>query len=83
MMFARREHLDVAHEHHLVVIGIEHRGKHVSRFLTQPGELLGHRARHPAWCVLDAITLGVFANSQQDLVYRSLNPAQVNFVVHC
>src|ERR1700683_4249481 len=81
MMLARREHLDIAHEHHLVVIGVEDGRQDIGRRLPQPRELLGQRTSDPARGVLDTVPRRVLANSEQDLVYRSLHPPEVDLVV--
>ncbi len=81
VMLAGGEHLDIPHQHHLVVIGIEHGGKHGGRLLAQAGELFGEGASDPARGVLKTVPLRVLANGVQDLKYRSLYPAEIDLIV--
>ena len=41
VVLAGRVQLDIAYEHHLVVIGVEYRRQHVRRGMQQTAELLG------------------------------------------
>src|SRR5262245_35825793 len=78
VMLAGREHLDIADEDHLVVIGVEDRAEDILRMLCQPGELLCVGSRDPAGSVLDSIPVRVLADGEQDLAYGTLDPLEIN-----
>src|SRR5579875_3391205 len=80
MVLAGREDLDVADQHHLVVIGVEHGAEHRRGILPQPGELLGERPGHPPGRVPQAVPARVLADGDQDLPYRPLDPGEIDLV---
>ena len=81
MMLAGAVQLDVAHQDHLVVIGVEDRGEHVLRLLPQAAELLSVGPGHAGRGVPQAVTFRVLADGQQDLMHRSLDAGSVKLRV--
>ena len=78
VMLAARHHLDVAHQHHLVVLGLERGGEHLLGVDPQAGEELSVGSGDPCRRSAQTVTVGILADRDQDLPYGLLDPVEVD-----
>src|SRR5262245_34483886 len=64
---------DVAHHHHLVVVGLERRGDVTAGVLAQPAEDLLVHVRDAARRVAEPVAIRVFTDRFQDLAHGALD----------
>src|SRR3984885_956126 len=79
-MLASRVQLDIADQHHLVVIGVKDGRQHVRRVHAQPGELLGIGPRDPGRRIAQSVPVRVLSDGEQDFPDRALDPRQVELL---
>lgn len=78
VVLAGAPHLDVTHQHHLVVAEVEGRGQHLAGVLLQTGEHLAVGPGHPAGGVTQAVAVGILPDPDQDLADRCCHPLLVD-----
>src|SRR5262245_30922499 len=78
MMFAQARHGDVAHHHHLVVIGLERDGEVLGRIGAQPGKDLVVHLGDAQRRALQTVAIGILTDRLEDLAYGLLDPALVD-----
>jgi hypothetical protein len=81
VVLTQAEHLDVADQHELVVVGLEARLHDRRRVHAQAGEELRVRPRHPGRRLAQPVAIGVLAEGDEDLPYRRLDPLEVNGIL--
>src|SRR6478735_8594841 len=77
VVLARRVHLDVLDEHHLLVTEVERRREDVGRLLAQPREDLAVGARDARRRLAQALAVRVLADGEQQLAHGGLGPVGV------
>src|SRR5262249_15196049 len=78
MVLAGAVDLDVAHQHHLVVISVEYGAEDFLRMLPHPGKLLGIGPGDPARRAAEPVAVGILADGDEDLAHRALDAAQIH-----
>ena len=78
MVFAERVHLDVAHEHHLVMRHVEGGGQDLGGVLAHPAEQFASRLRHPGGSLAQPVSIRILTDGQQELTHCSLGPDDVD-----
>ena len=76
VVLARRVERDVLDQHELAVVLVEGRLENLVRVDVQAAEDLGERARHPGRRGLQALTVGVLADREQQLADGRLGPGR-------
>ena len=78
VVLAEAVDLDVLDDHHLVVIGVEHRVEDVLGTLPEARELFGVRPRDARGGVDQTIAVGVLPDRDEDLTDRLLDPRVID-----
>ena len=78
VMFTGGVHLDVAHEHHLVVTNIEGRRQHIFGTHAKPTEELVVSARHACGGIAQSFTVRILADRNEQLTYRCLGTWKIH-----
>src|SRR2546421_1273076 len=78
MVLAEAVDLDVADQHHFLVVGLERGRQYLGGVDAQPGEQLGVRLRDPGRGLPQAVPVGVLADGDEDLPHRVLDPLEVD-----
>jgi hypothetical protein len=82
VVLAEAEHLDVADQHHLFVVGLEGRGQHLRRVHPQAREQLRVGPGHPGRGADQTIAVRVLTDRDEDFPDRLLDRLQVDRVLY-
>src|SRR5215472_13327877 len=78
MVLAGAVNLDIAHQHHLVVISVEYGAEDFLRMLPHSGKLFGIGAGDPAGSAAEPVAVGILADRDEDLAHRTLDTVEIH-----
>ena len=78
VVLAHAHQLDVADQDQFLVVRLEGGGEHVRRLHPQAGEEFGVRPGHPRRSALEAVTVRILTDRDEDLPDRLLDTGEVD-----